>query len=179
MRREIHSLDELADEGFDIIVNCAGLHGGKLAGDDNEVFPLRGVAFEIDAPGFKHISCDKIGTFVLPLDKTVLVGTVRQKGRYDRTITDEDRRDVLERVYKIHPSLKFHKIVKEWCGLRPDRPLVRVEHQTRTSKNGKKYEALMNYGHGSNGFTLSWGTAQDIVGFTRDILKGKNHRSKL
>ncbi|KAE9546329.1 hypothetical protein FO519_010459, partial [Halicephalobus sp. NKZ332] len=122
IRREIHSLDELADEGFDLVVNCTGLHGGKLAGDDDQVFPLRGVTFEIDAPGFKHFSYGKIGTFILPLDRTVLVGTVRQKNRYDKTITDEERKDILERVYKIHPSLKFHKIVNEWCGLRPDRP---------------------------------------------------------
>ncbi|KAE9556325.1 hypothetical protein FO519_000508 [Halicephalobus sp. NKZ332] len=178
IRREIHSLDDLADEEFDLVVNCAGLHGGKLAGDDDQVFPLRGVAFEIDAPGFKQFSCDMIETFVLPLDRTVLVGTVRQKDRYDKTITDEDRKDILERVYKTHPSLKFHKIVNEWCGLRPGRSLVRIERQTRTSRNGRKYEAIMNYGHGSNGFTLSWGTAQDVVGFTREILK-KNQRSKL
>uniref|UniRef100_A0AC34R9F6 FAD dependent oxidoreductase domain-containing protein n=1 Tax=Panagrolaimus sp. JU765 TaxID=591449 RepID=A0AC34R9F6_9BILA len=90
--REIHSFEELVNDGYDIIMNCSGLHGGKIAGDDDTVYPLRGVAFEMDAPGFKQFSCHGIATFLLPLDKTVLIGTVRQKGRYDRTVTDEDRK---------------------------------------------------------------------------------------
>lgn len=33
---------------FDVIVNCAGLNGGKVAGDgdDKNMFPIRGIIFE-------------------------------------------------------------------------------------------------------------------------------------
>uniref|UniRef100_A0A915E340 FAD dependent oxidoreductase domain-containing protein n=1 Tax=Ditylenchus dipsaci TaxID=166011 RepID=A0A915E340_9BILA len=41
---------ELDENKFDCIVNCAGLNGGKLAGDDDSVYPIRGVAFEVKAP---------------------------------------------------------------------------------------------------------------------------------
>uniref|UniRef100_A0AC35ESF8 FAD dependent oxidoreductase domain-containing protein n=1 Tax=Panagrolaimus sp. PS1159 TaxID=55785 RepID=A0AC35ESF8_9BILA len=170
IRREIHSIEELADEGYDIVINCAGLHGGKVSKDDNEMSPLRGIAFEIDAPGWKHFSFSELETFVIPLDNTILAGTVRQPGRYDRTITEEDRREVLHRIYKLHPTLKSHKINAEWCGLRPCRDSVRLERQTRKSLNGKTFEVLHNYGHGSNGFTLSWGCAQEVLGLLNQIL---------
>uniref|UniRef100_A0A914VAW6 D-amino acid oxidase n=1 Tax=Plectus sambesii TaxID=2011161 RepID=A0A914VAW6_9BILA len=29
--------------------------------------------------------------------------------------------------------------------------------------NGKRYHTVHNYGHGSNGFTLSWGCAKEVV----------------
>jgi glycine/D-amino acid oxidase-like deaminating enzyme len=171
IRREIRSTEELADEGFDVVINCAGLHGGLISKDDNETIPLRGIAFEIDAPGFKHFSFTDLEAFVIPLDNTVLVGTVRQPGRYDRTITEEDRREVLHRIYKLHPALKSCKIINSWCGLRPLRNSgIRLERQTRKSSKGKLFEVLHNYGHGSNGYTLSWGCAQEVLGLVNQIL---------
>jgi glycine/D-amino acid oxidase-like deaminating enzyme len=170
VRREIRSIDELADEGFDVVINCAGLHGGLVSKDDNTMTPLRGIAFEINAPGFKHFSFSELETFIIPLDNTILAGTVRQLNRYDRTITEEDRREVLHRIYKLHPALKSCKIVNEWCGLRPYRESVRLERQTRKSPKGKLFEVLHNYGHGSNGFTLSWGCAQEVLGLLNQIL---------
>ncbi|PIO63549.1 FAD dependent oxidoreductase [Teladorsagia circumcincta] len=37
---------QLAEEGYEVIVNSAGLNAGDLAGDDDGVYPIRGVAFE-------------------------------------------------------------------------------------------------------------------------------------
>lgn len=51
------SLVKLADEqAYDVIVNCAGLNAGKLAGDDDTCYPNRGVALEVRAPYHKHFN---------------------------------------------------------------------------------------------------------------------------
>ncbi|VDM15503.1 unnamed protein product [Wuchereria bancrofti] len=48
IKRHINTVRDLFDE-FDIIVNCAGLNGGKVAGDgdDKNMFPIRGIIFEV------------------------------------------------------------------------------------------------------------------------------------
>uniref|UniRef100_A0A914DUK8 FAD dependent oxidoreductase domain-containing protein n=1 Tax=Acrobeloides nanus TaxID=290746 RepID=A0A914DUK8_9BILA len=176
VNRELKTLDELADEGYTVIINCAGLHGGKLAGDDDTVFPLRGVAFEVDAPWHKYCLYRDFVTFTLPLENTVLLGSVRQPHRYDLEITDVDRKDILDRYYKLHPAMKSAKIIREWCGLRPDRPDVRLEHQIKKTPKGKPYHVIHNYGHGGNGFTLHWGCATDVVDYVKKI---GQERSKL
>ncbi|VDM80010.1 unnamed protein product [Strongylus vulgaris] len=47
VKRKINNVEELADEGYAVVVNCAGLNAGELAGDDNSVYPIRGVVFQV------------------------------------------------------------------------------------------------------------------------------------
>lgn len=39
-------LIQLGDQ-FDVVVNCGGLDAGKLAGDDDTMYPIRGVALRV------------------------------------------------------------------------------------------------------------------------------------
>lgn len=39
-------------------------------------------------------------------ENTVLLGSVRQPHRYDLEITDEDRKDIFDRYYKLQPAMK-------------------------------------------------------------------------
>uniref|UniRef100_A0A914CE51 FAD dependent oxidoreductase domain-containing protein n=1 Tax=Acrobeloides nanus TaxID=290746 RepID=A0A914CE51_9BILA len=172
--RKISSVKELGDE-FDLVINCGGLNGGKLAGDDDSVFPVRGVGFEVDAIWHKHmIDFDESTTYTIPKGNTVFLGTVRQPHRYDTEVTEEDRRDILGRYYENHPIFKSAKIISEWCGLRPDRPTVRVEHKQEVSNNGKRFHLIHDYGHGGNGFVLHWGCAQEVANFVEKIRKEKS-----
>lgn len=41
VKRKINNFHELADEGYEIIINCAGINAGKLSGDLS-VKPIRG-----------------------------------------------------------------------------------------------------------------------------------------
>ncbi|KAJ1358465.1 D-aspartate oxidase 2 [Parelaphostrongylus tenuis] len=93
-QRTLQSASELADDGYDVIVNSAGLNAGKLAGDDDSVYPIRGVVFEVDAPWHKHFNYRDFETFTIPKNDCVVVGTVKQANRHDTEITDEDRRDI-------------------------------------------------------------------------------------
>ncbi|CAI2355177.1 unnamed protein product [Caenorhabditis sp. 36 PRJEB53466] len=156
-REEVKSLDKVADDGYDVIVNCAGLAGGALAGDDDTCYPIRGVILEVDAPWHKHFNYRDFTTFTIPKENTVVIGSTKQDNRWDLEITDEDRNDILRRYLALHPGMREPKIVKEWSALRPGRKHIRIEAQQRKSKNS--YTVVHHYGHGSNGFTLGWGTA--------------------
>lgn len=61
-----HCHFKLADNGYDIIINCAGLNGGKMAGDDDTVYPIRGVVLDVEAPWHKHFNYRDFITFTIP-----------------------------------------------------------------------------------------------------------------
>ena len=42
---------------------------------------------------------------------TVVLGSVKQDGRWDMQITDEDRKDIWERYLKLHPAMKAREIL--------------------------------------------------------------------
>ncbi|KAI1732150.1 FAD dependent oxidoreductase domain-containing protein [Ditylenchus destructor] len=169
--QKFSSLKELVDgENFDAIINCAGLYGGKLAGDDDSVYPVRGVALEVEAPWHKHFNYKDVLTFTIPMVDTVILGTQKQEHRSDMEITDEDRKDIWQRYMKLHPTFKNAKIISEWCGLRAARPSVRLEHCKNISPSGRSCHVIHNYGHGSNGFTLGWGCALDVANILSPLI---------
>jgi D-aspartate oxidase len=70
-------LVKLVDEqAFDVIINCAGLNAGKLSGDDDSCYPNRGVALEVRAPWHKHFNYRDVNSFTIPMNDSVILGTV-------------------------------------------------------------------------------------------------------
>jgi D-aspartate oxidase len=47
VRKDFKTLDEVASEGFDFVINCGGYQAADLAGDDEPLQPVRGVIFEV------------------------------------------------------------------------------------------------------------------------------------
>lgn len=66
VQRKRGAIVQLADEGFEIVVNCAGLDGGRLAGDPDDTFPIRGILLKVDAPWQKHFLFRNFTTFTIP-----------------------------------------------------------------------------------------------------------------
>lgn len=97
------------------------------------------------------------------MSNSVALGTVRQVGRQDMVITDEDRKEIWDKYLEFHPQFKGSKVLSEYVALRPERTSIRLEKQTRKTSSGRNYMVLHNYGHGGNGFTLSHGCALDCV----------------
>ncbi|KAH7695925.1 Protein DDO-1 a [Aphelenchoides avenae] len=159
VKRHVRSVNELISD-YDVVVNAAGLNGGQVAGDvgKNDVFPIRGILFEIDAPWQKLFHWEDLETYTVPVIDSVYLGTVRQDNNTNTVITDADRKGILQRYYRLQPAMKDAKIKSEWLGFRPGRYAVRHE----LVKSGGK-RIIHNYGHGGNGFTLSWGCALDVV----------------
>ncbi|CAJ0594668.1 unnamed protein product [Cylicocyclus nassatus] len=172
-QRKIASVVELADEGFNVVVNCAGLNAGKLAGDDSTVYPIRGVVFQVEAPWHKHFNYRGLATFTIPKNHSVVLGTVKESSRFDTLITEEDRRDIWQRYEKLHPPMKGAKVLGEWCHLRPARPSIRVERLEGRTKDGKPYTVVHHYGHGGHGFTVGWGTSLRAAALVEKALKEK------
>lgn len=65
-RQHINAIDDLLDE-YDLVINCAGLNGGKLA-NDCETTPIRGQVVRVGASWQFHAMCDdsSTGNHIIP-----------------------------------------------------------------------------------------------------------------
>jgi len=159
--RPVRSLAEAADAA-PIVVNCTGLAAGTLAGDDT-VRPLFGQHVVLSNPGlqqlFLEIGTDAEWTCYFPHPQRVVCGGISIPDRWDLT-PDPDLTDrIVERCRRIQPRLGDAEVIETITGLRPDRPAVRVEAEPLG-----RSRCIHNYGHSSNGVTLSWGCAHEVVG---------------
>uniref|UniRef100_A0A915PTJ5 FAD dependent oxidoreductase domain-containing protein n=1 Tax=Setaria digitata TaxID=48799 RepID=A0A915PTJ5_9BILA len=180
VQRHINTVKDLYND-FDVIVNCAGLNGGKVAGDGDHknMFPIRGIIFEVNATWHKHFLYKGFETFSIPTTNKVFIGSVKQAGRYDLEITPADRTDILNRYYQLQPAIKGAAVLNEWSGLRPGRRGgIRLEMTTirypvpklKQTSNEKVVQVVHNYGHGGHGLTLGWGCAETVA----DLIVGNS-----
>ena len=156
----VRSLAEVA-ETAPIVVNCAGLGAGVLTGDDT-VRPLFGQHVVLTNPGlqqlFLEINNGPEWICYFPHPQRVVCGGISIPGRWDTTSDPEVTDRILQRCRRIEPRLGEAEVIETITGLRPDRPSVRVEAEPLG-----RARCIHNYGHSSNGVTLSWGCARDVV----------------
>lgn len=98
---------------------------------------------------------------------------------YNTKVSDEDNTFIYSGTQKMLKSLKNAPTIKEWVGLRPGREMVRLETETRRSKDHKKTSIIHNYGHGGCGVTLCWGCADEVLEKTVIALEIPELASKL
>lgn len=160
--RRVDSFAEVAADAR-AIVNCAGLGARELV-PDPAVVPVRGQLVVVDNPGrvvdwfFQDNPEGDEMTYFLPHGDRVVLGGITKEG-IEHTIPDlEVAAAIVERCAAIEPLLRDAKILEHRVGLRPTRPLVRVE---RADVDG--IPIMHNYGHGGSGLTLSWGCAREIL----------------
>jgi D-amino-acid oxidase len=158
--RPVRSLAEVADAA-PIVVNCAGLGAGALTGDDT-VRPLFGQHVVLANPGLQQLFIEmnqgSEWTCFFPHPQRVVCGGISIPDRWDTTPEPEVSERIMQRCRRIEPRLAEAEVIETITGLRPDRPSVRVEAEPL----GRAL-CVHNYGHGSNGVTLSWGCARDVV----------------
>jgi len=158
--REVRSLADAA-AAAPIVVNCAGLGAGALTGDDT-VRPLFGQHVVLTNPGLRQVFLEVNNgpewTCYFPHPQRVVCGGISIPGRWDTTPDPEVTERILRRCRRIEPRLGEAEVIETITGLRPDRPSVRVE-----SEPLGRARCIHNYGHSSNGVTLSWGCARDVV----------------
>ncbi|XP_054469924.1 D-aspartate oxidase [Anoplopoma fimbria] len=176
-QRKVNSLQELSSS-YDIIVNCSGL-GSKLLAGDNQVHPVRGQVLKVEAPWLHHFIRDGDGkTYIYPGIRCVTIGGTRQEGDWRLQVDGGDTRGILERCSALEPSISKAKVLSEWVGLRPSRRNPRVEREV-VQLQGRRVPVVHNYGHGSWGVTLAWGTALDALGLVRQCLHEMPLQAKL
>lgn len=160
IQEHVNSLDEIAERGYDVVINCTGI-GAKALVKDQSLCPIRGQVLEVDAPWIKHFYLEIDGdAYALPRIDTVIVGGTHSDSN-DLTVNSSDTEVIWEEALKLLPSLKYGKIVGEKVGLRPGRSAIRIEAELKTTKSGTKYVLIHNYGHGGSGVTVHWGCAKE------------------
>lgn len=160
---EIRRVKSLADAGKDapVVVNCTGLGARELAGDDT-VRPMFGQHVVLSNPGlnevFLELTLAAEWTCYFPHPTRIVCGGIRVPNRWDRSPDPELSERILQRCRAMEPRLWDAEVLETVTGLRPARPAVRVEAQVLDS-----VRYVHNYGHGSNGVTLSWGCARQAA----------------
>jgi len=156
VRFEHRSLTSLVDLDADVVVNAAGLGAGRLAGDGSMV-PIGGQVVHLTDPGLREFVVDETGpgvTYVIPHGDHVVCGGTEEPGRGDVEPNPGVTADIVRRSRELVPALAGAEILRSAVGLRPFRPVVRLE---------RKDDVVHCYGHGGAGITLAWGCAADVA----------------
>ena len=149
-QKDVHSLDEV---DADIIVNCTALGSRELC-HDTEVIPIRGQVALLSPKKFPYIFLDnELPLYIVPRQDAIIIGGTFEEGISDAVCEPATLRKILENAYNVFPELREQEVIGNWAGLRPYRPLVRVERENNI---------IHNYGHGGSGYTLSWGCAEEV-----------------
>ena len=79
-------------------------------------------------------------------------------------------------MYEIDAMLQA-KLLREWVGLRPGRPSVRLEIEALTLPGDTASTQVLHcYGHGGAGITLHWGCAGEVADLVAGIWKNMQQR---
>jgi D-amino-acid oxidase len=153
---------EQADPAADVVVDCAGLGAAALTGDETLV-PVRGQVVLVEQVGVQEWllaqSDPEALTYVVPRERTVVLGGTAQVGAVDLEPDDATAAAVVERCAALVPALRAAPVLAHRVGLRPTRSSVRLE----AGQLADGRPVVHDYGHGGAGVTLSYGCAADVV----------------
>ncbi|KAA0184486.1 D-aspartate oxidase [Fasciolopsis buskii] len=171
---------------IDVVMNCSGLGASKLC-RDRYLTPLRGRLVRVSAPWMKFGFYGPHDTYAYPGRDSVILGGFREPlpctidaplRPEDTAASGEATKNILHRIKDTWCGpLSQGTITEEWTGLRPQRPIVRLE-LTWLNADGSEgpsssdcLPVVHNYGHGSMGIALGRGTALDVVGLVDQALR--------
>lgn len=159
---EVVSFAALDDalERAPIVVNCSGLGARELARDES-MYAIRGQVVRAERGMIERFALDHDPnggtTYVIPRANDCILGGTREDRREDLRVDVRQSEDILQRCTALVPALAKLRPLSAVVGLRPGRPVVRLETEERT-----KGLIVHNYGHGGAGVTLSWGCAREV-----------------
>jgi D-amino-acid oxidase len=162
--------DALAGAGSQVLVNCTGCGARDLV-PDAEVIPVRGQVVVAANPGLEDFfvgtgPAEDDLTYYFPHRDRVVLGGTQQQGDWSRQPDPATAERILASCAAVTPALRNVAVIEHRVGLRPTRPVVRLEAVSA----GDRTTVVHNYGHGGAGVTLSWGCAQDAAHLARAAL---------
>jgi D-amino-acid oxidase len=98
-------------------------------------------------------------TYLFPHGETVVLGGTEEHGRTSRVPDPATAERILAAATAVEPRLAGAAVLGHRVGLRPARPLVRLEAEVI---DGGRH-LVHNYGHGGAGVSLAWGCAADAA----------------
>lgn len=157
----VPSLDEVAEPGR-VVVVCAGL-GAREVASDASLFPIQGQVVRVSNPGVEGVLLDENGpdglVYVIPRAEDVILGGTAVDGAWGVEPDPEVTERILRHARRRLPTLHEAEVLEVSVGLRPGRPVVRLESEQRPDGTVVVY----NVGHGGSGYTLAWGCAEDVL----------------
>jgi D-amino-acid oxidase len=158
--RRVDSLEE-ALSAAPRVVNCTGLGARELA-NDRTMVPIRGQVVMVENPGIERFTLDagdhgEEVMYVIPRSRDVVLGGTASESWDDRP-DEESARRIVARCAAVEPALRHARVIRHAAGLRPGRPVVRVEREHRPAG-----AVIHNYGHGGSGVTVCWGCAEEVL----------------
>ena len=152
-----------------LVVNCTGVAARALARDPL-VRPVRGQSLLVADPGLDRWWYDDgpdALTFVVPRGRDVVVGGTLDDDQWDPVPDEATAQRLLDRATRLVPALRGVRVLGHRVGLRPSRPVIRVEAEASPTSDDPRHVRVHCYGHGRNGVTLSWGSAGAVVDLVR------------
>ncbi|CAI2350398.1 unnamed protein product [Caenorhabditis sp. 36 PRJEB53466] len=171
-RSRVDNIDDVAAEGYGVIVNCTGL-GSRQLFDDEEIHPVRGQIMRVQCGAVKHFLYDG-QYYALLNDSCIILGGTAQPNDWNLSIDGPTASRIFRENCVNIPSLRTARILSHHVGLRPFRREVRLEVERR---NGAPI--VHNYGHGGSGITFHWGCALETVQLVRTVLEEDEKKAKL
>ena len=160
-QNRLESLQEVTSP-TGIVVNCSGVGAADLVGDE-QVYPIRGQVVRVRGKPVPRVSIVERGplalAYVIPHGEECVVGGTTNPGAWDRLPDDAVTDEILEKATLLEPGLAHAEVLEVKVGLRPGRPRVRLEYEAVADTLG----VIHNYGHAGNGWSLSWGCAEEVV----------------
>lgn len=147
------------------VVNCTGAGAHGLV-PDPAVTPVRGQIVIAENPGlseffigFPDESSELV--YVFPHGDTVVLGGTAVQDDWNTEPYPAVAGRIVRDCVAVEPRLREARILGHRAGLRPVRPLVRLEaERSGGTRTPDQPLVVHNYGHGGAGITLSWGCAR-------------------
>jgi D-amino-acid oxidase len=156
-----------------IVVDATGVAARALAADPR-VRPVRTQTVLLENPGLDAWWWDLTAPFsALPHGDLVAVEGAGDEDDWNPTPDPEAATGLAERAAALVPRLRGARVTGVRVGLRPARPSVRVEAEHRPTDEDADRTLVHCYGHGSRGFTLSWGCADEVTRLVSGVLDGR------
>jgi D-amino-acid oxidase len=161
IRERVEALNDIVASDH-LVVNCSGVGAGALARDDG-VQPIQGQVVRVGGVRINRVTMVHEGSlayaYVMPHGNEAVLGGTRRPGQWDRTPDGAITAHLVEKAVLLEPSLADAEVIGVKVGLRPGRSRVRLEHEPVPGTPG----IIHNYGHAGNGWSLSWGCAEQVV----------------
>jgi D-amino-acid oxidase len=158
--RPVRNLAEAAEQAT-AVVNCAGVAARELASDPS-LQAVRGEHVVVENPGLQEFFMEEpVGrewTCIFPQGDRVVLGGTASRDDWNLATDPASARRILERCAGIEPRLREARVIEHQVGLRPARPVVRLEREPLAETT-----VIHNYGHGGSGVSLSWGCARELT----------------
>jgi D-amino-acid oxidase len=156
-----------------VVVNATGVAARALAADPR-VRPVRTQVVLLRNPGLDAWWWDLTAPFsIVPHGDVVVVEGPGEVDDWNPVPDAEGARQLAERAAELVPPLRDAPIVGVRVSLRPARPPVRLDAEHRPSDEDAEHTVVHCYGHGSRGFTLSWGCADEVARLVAEVLEGR------